>query len=1055
MMKSLSKIIIVFMILGGGALVAHASDNLIVNPGFESYDSQTMIPLDWTLIDGRQPTVSTEHVDEGTASLYLHGGTAKRPENDPWGTPIVTGAPSPDYGTVAQVVDLSKIPGWETTNWLDINYRYFYNIKNAGNSLLHLEYLPASYDTVETMAADDPAWNSDDVVSTVKIGARATSEHYPWKNTGRWMNTPTVRWMRLVLNVNGAFKLNKNTITVDGKIFAAINKVILSVDANEFPLSPADPDNLLLNWDFEQFDPITAVPDHWNVLKGTVTAMDTERVRPVSGSRFIGHPGGALQTPPQETTYVTNTLVQQVDLSTIPQWTGSDYVKLSMSCLAMVDRNPTQNMAAVVEYLPKAYDDTEVAWDSEAWETEAITLIEHDFYPGFWKEYASPELPIRSVRWMRVRLVIESGYVPEVDPGDHRSGFFDRINFKAEAVTHESLVKNPGFETKNGTEALDWHSLDSQTAEIINDPARVYRGEGALGLNSDEDVLNSMVCQVIDLKDNISFWNGGVAKSDMVVMFPFIKYTVSAQVANLGGKKIYIGIEHLPESYNTTEDVPWNDPAWQKSDWVSDGSTFTNNGGDALASGDVICETDSGDWHAVTYTDWIPKARWVRLRIGFEADPDGSNDLVAIDDISFAASCELAGPYSGYGPRMGYAEDPNAPDQAVPGWIGPEGEGNCGGYTGQTKRNYVNPAFAGFADDFQNYIKSGQDIGMPGYEIQGVNITGSPFTDAGWQGMIVTTGDMDLAMLADYFGPSPSGNVRPGEITAVFNQAPITNGDGPDFACFENGFVLGWGSPEVWAELSHVEVSSNGVDFVKFPTHSLTPKWPGSYGTLVPQGLFGLVGKHVNAYGASYGTPFDLAWIADHELVLNGTVDLNDIRYVKLVDIPGGGPTDAKNGVVSMFKDAKGWPVFDAWVTWGTGGSDLDAVGVLNSSAADSDGDGIVDYWDNCPDTPNPRQFNTNSKQSEDDQAGDNYGNACDCDLNQDDVVDMADYVEFKKAWGGYASVRIQGDPGQQDTFKPSSSNWNSNADFNRDFKVNGADFQRLKQLWGKTAPFK
>ena len=51
------------------------------------------------------------------------------------------------------------------------------------------------------------------------------------------------------------------------------------------------------------------------------------------------------------------------------------------------------------------------------------------------------------------------------------------------------------------------------------------------------------------------------------------------------------------------------------------------------------------------------------------------------------------------------------------------------------------------------------------------------------------------------------------------------------------------------------------------------------------------------------------------------TWTLNAVRYVRIVDIPGSGD----------FKDSLGNPIYDAWVTWGSGGVDLEAVGVLNT----------------------------------------------------------------------------------------------------------------------------
>ena len=55
-----------------------------------------------------------------------------------------------------------------------------------------------------------------------------------------------------------------------------------------------------------------------------------------------------------------------------------------------------------------------------------------------------------------------------------------------------------------------------------------------------------------------------------------------------------------------------------------------------------------------------------------------------------------------------------------------------------------------------------------------------------------------------------------GSITLSFDP-PVSNGDGWDFAVFENGFE------DTFLELAYVEVSSDGVVFVRFDNASLTP----------------------------------------------------------------------------------------------------------------------------------------------------------------------------------------------------------------------------------------
>lgn len=91
---------------------------------------------------------------------------------------------------------------------------------------------------------------------------------------------------------------------------------------------------------------------------------------------------------------------------------------------------------------------------------------------------------------------------------------------------------------------------------------------------------------------------------------------------------------------------------------------------------------------------------------------------------------------------------------------------------------------------------------------------------------------------------------------------------------------------------------------------------------------------------------------------------------------------------------------------------------------SDKDGDGIRDTLDNCAGTSNPSQLDTN---------GDGYGNACDCDLNNDDVVNILDYAEFKRHWMA---------TGPDD------------ADFNGDEVVNILDYAEFKRRWMDTAPY-
>ena len=145
---------------------------------------------------------------------------------------------------------------------------------------------------------------------------------------------------------------------------------------------------------------------------------------------------------------------------------------------------------------------------------------------------------------------------------------------------------------------------------------------------------------------------------------------------------------------------------------------------------------------------------------------------------------------------------------------------------------------------------------------------------------------------------------------------PIVDGPGYDFAVFENSFS------DAFLELAQVSVSSNGVDFVTFPAHSITADTAniGGFGSVDATNINNLAGK----YRAQYGTPFDLA-----ELPASAVLDINNITEVRLVDVTG--TVDSNFAIV----DTAGNKIVDPYPTpFATGGFDLDAVGVINATAA-------------------------------------------------------------------------------------------------------------------------
>ena len=177
-----------------------------------------------------------------------------------------------------------------------------------------------------------------------------------------------------------------------------------------------------------------------------------------------------------------------------------------------------------------------------------------------------------------------------------------------------------------------------------------------------------------------------------------------------------------------------------------------------------------------------------------------------------------------------------------------------------------------------------------------------------------------------------------GTATLTF-ESPIYNGEGPDFAVFENGFANAV-NPDTWAlELGFVEVSSDGVNFFRFPavTYVQTETQLGNAGSIVPAQLHNFASK----YGAFYGTPFDLDEVED-----NALLDKNKVTHVRIVDVVGN--IDPEYAT----KDSEGHIVNDPWPTaFASSGFDLDAVGVIydlaHYSVEDSEADAVALY-------PNP-----------------------------------------------------------------------------------------------------
>jgi len=156
-----------------------------------------------------------------------------------------------------------------------------------------------------------------------------------------------------------------------------------------------------------------------------------------------------------------------------------------------------------------------------------------------------------------------------------------------------------------------------------------------------------------------------------------------------------------------------------------------------------------------------------------------------------------------------------------------------------------------------------------------------------------------------------------GRITMTFDR-PIRDGEGWDFAVFENAMN------DTFLELAFVEVSTDGINFVRFDNCSLTPSPVSAFGAVEPSNLTGFAGK----YKVGFGFGFDLATLAEKPEVISGLVALNNIRYVRIVDIVGDGNTNDNRSLAWRTAYGPNGPVYDPTPTSGSGGFDLEAVGV-------------------------------------------------------------------------------------------------------------------------------
>jgi hypothetical protein len=220
------------------------------------------------------------------------------------------------------------------------------------------------------------------------------------------------------------------------------------------------------------------------------------------------------------------------------------------------------------------------------------------------------------------------------------------------------------------------------------------------------------------------------------------------------------------------------------------------------------------------------------------------------------------------------------------------------GTAGSTAMHKDSSAFVAWATGC-TVVRGYQDISNPSLGLASVGDSTMALGIAGSNG-VVSLGDGGYAILTF--------------------QHPIKNGIGFDFAVFENAFN------DYFLELAFVEVSSDGINYFRFPPTSNTQ-------TTTQIGPFDNIGDATKInnlagkYRANYGTPFDL-----QELDGIAGLDINHITHIKIIDVVG-----SINPLYATY-DINNNPINDPFPTaFPSAGFDLDAIGVIHQQVTGLD----------------------------------------------------------------------------------------------------------------------
>ncbi len=290
---------------------------------------------------------------------------------------------------------------------------------------------------------------------------------------------------------------------------------------------------------------------------------------------------------------------------------------------------------------------------------------------------------------------------------------------------------------------------------------------------------------------------------------------------------------------------------------------------------------------------WVPY--WAHWSAGGAA---GFPAATPIDRFSWSSGSGLSSPYRAIAPGSWDAlvfSDGSTPPATLPPGPYPPGPGSPGSDAVPAS----DPRIVNWAAT-ATVVRGPVDINFPA----GARASFGSAADATGPSTATAEDPFDVVSLGDG-----------GSATLTFDP-PFGDIPGPDFAVFENGFSGGF------LELAHVEVSSDGVRFFRFPSVSLTPtdRQVDSFEAIDPTRIHNLAGKHP----AGFGTPFDLAELRHHAPAL----DIERITHVRVIDVVGSiHPAHASH-------DSEGRVINDPYPTpFHSGGFDLDAVGVFSRTA--------------------------------------------------------------------------------------------------------------------------